>query len=64
VEAYRKSRESGFPWVIVTKSELRKIKGHRKIKFKQAFISKKNPTGMEICENTAYHLPIKLDTKN
>jgi len=55
--------KSGISMVIVTKSELRKIKAIEN-KIQQAFISKKIPTGMEICEIQLYHLANKIkDTK-
>lgn len=55
--------KSGISMVIVTRSELRKIKSIEN-KIKQDFISKKIPTGMEICEIQLYHLANKIkDTK-
>ncbi|MEZ4971264.1 MAG: DEAD/DEAH box helicase [Flavobacteriaceae bacterium] len=55
--------KSGISMVIVTRSELRKIKAIEN-KIQQAFISKKIPTGMEICEIQLYHLANKIkDTK-
>lgn len=55
--------KSGISMVIVTRSELRKIKSIEK-KIKQDFIAKKIPTGMEICEIQLYHLANKIkDTK-
>ncbi|MFH6604255.1 DEAD/DEAH box helicase [Maribacter algicola] len=55
--------KSGISMVIVTRSELRKIKTIEN-KIKQQFISKKIPTGMEICEIQLYHLANKIkDTK-
>jgi len=55
--------KSGISMVIITKSELRKIKAIEN-KIQQAFISKKIPTGMEICEIQLYHLANKIkDTK-
>ncbi|MFS4468096.1 DEAD/DEAH box helicase [Maribacter sp. 2210JD10-5] len=51
--------KSGVSMVIVTRSELRKIKAIEK-KIKQDFISKKIPTGMEICEIQLYHLANKI----
>ena len=45
--------------VIVTRSELRKIKSIEN-KIKQQFIAKKIPTGMEICEIQLYHLANKI----
>ncbi|RNC89792.1 MAG: DEAD/DEAH box helicase [Allomuricauda sp.] len=47
--------KSGISMVIVTRSELRKIKAIEK-KIKQDFIEKKIPTGIEICEIQLYHL--------
>ena len=55
--------KSGISMVIITRSELRKIKSIEK-KIQQEFISKKIPTGMEICEIQLYHLANKIkDTK-
>ena len=55
--------KSGISMVIVTRSELRKIKAIEK-KIQQQFISKTVPTGMEICEIQLYHLANKIkDTK-
>jgi len=55
--------KSGISMVIVTRSELRKIKSIEN-KIKQQFIAKKIPTGMEICEIQLYHLANKIkDTK-
>ncbi|RAJ07408.1 DEAD/DEAH box helicase [Arenibacter echinorum] len=55
--------KSGISMVIITKSEFRKIKAIEN-KIQQAFISKKIPTGMEICEIQLYHLANKIkDTK-
>ncbi|MCM4153300.1 ATP-dependent RNA helicase [Arenibacter sp. N53] len=55
--------KSGISMVIITKSELRKIKAIEN-KVQQSFISKKIPTGMEICEIQLYHLANKIkDTK-
>jgi len=55
--------KSGISMVIVTRSELRKIKAIEK-KIQQAFLEKKIPTGMEICEIQLYHLASKIrDTK-
>ena len=55
--------KSGISMVIITRSELRKIKAIEK-KIQQEFISKKIPTGMEICEIQLYHLANKIkDTK-
>ena len=47
--------KSGVSMVIVTRSELRKIKMIAKI-IKQDFIEKQIPTGIEICEIQLYHL--------
>ncbi|MCJ7468126.1 MAG: DEAD/DEAH box helicase, partial [Maribacter sp.] len=55
--------KSGISMVIITRSELRKIKAIEN-KIKQQFIAKKIPTGMEICEIQLYHLANKIkDTK-
>jgi ATP-dependent RNA helicase DeaD len=55
--------KSGISMVIVTRSELRKIKAIEN-KIQQKFISKTIPTGMEICEIQLYHLANKIkDTK-
>ncbi len=55
--------KSGISMVIITRSELRKIKAIEKI-VQQDFIAKKIPTGMEICEIQLYHLANKIkDTK-
>lgn len=51
--------KSGISMVIVTRSEMRKIKSIEK-KIKQDFISKKIPTGIEICEIQLYHLANKI----
>ncbi|MEQ8219622.1 MAG: DEAD/DEAH box helicase [Arenibacter sp.] len=51
--------KSGISMVIITKSEFRKIKAIEN-KIQQAFISKKIPTGMEICEIQLYHLANKI----
>ena len=51
--------KSGISMVIITRSELRKIKAIEKI-VKQDFIPKKIPTGMEICEIQLYHLANKI----
>lgn len=51
--------KSGISMVIVTRSELRKIKSIEN-KIKQSFIAKKIPTGMEICEIQLYHLANKI----
>ncbi|MFS4457130.1 DEAD/DEAH box helicase [Maribacter sp. 2304DJ31-5] len=55
--------KSGISMVIVTRSELRKIKAIEK-KIKQDFLARNIPTGMEICEIQLYHLANKIkDTK-
>lgn len=55
--------KSGISMVIITRSELRKIKAIEKI-IKQEFVAKSLPTGMEICEIQLYHLANKIkDTK-
>lgn len=55
--------KSGISMVIITRSELRKIKTIEKI-VKQDFIAKKIPTGIEICEIQLYHLANRIkDTK-
>ncbi len=55
--------KSGISMVIITRSELRKIKAIEN-KIQQKFISKTIPTGMEICEIQLYHLANKIkDTK-
>ena len=51
--------KSGISMVIVTRSELRKIKAIEN-KVKQKFIAKTIPTGMEICEIQLYHLANKI----
>lgn len=51
--------KSGISMVIVTRSELRKIKSIES-KIRQEFIQKKIPTGMEICEIQLYHLANKI----
>lgn len=53
--------KSGISMVIVTRSELRKIHAIEK-KIRQAFIAKKIPTGIEICEIQLYHLANKIRT--
>ena len=45
--------------VIVTRSELRKIKTIER-KIQQEFLEKKIPTGIEICEIQLYHLASKI----
>ncbi|GGG47330.1 DEAD/DEAH box helicase [Croceivirga lutea] len=47
--------KSGVSMVIVTRSELRKIKTIERI-IKQDFIEKQIPSGIEICEIQLYHL--------
>jgi len=55
--------KSGISMVIITRSEIRKIKAIE-AKIKQDFVAKKIPTGMEICEIQLYHLANKIkDTK-
>ncbi|KQC28824.1 DEAD/DEAH box helicase [Flagellimonas eckloniae] len=51
--------KSGISMVIVTRSELRKIKSIEH-KIQQAFLSKKIPTGIEICEIQLYHLASRI----
>lgn len=51
--------KSGISMVIVTRSELRKIKAIEK-KIQQEFVSKKIPSGIEICEIQLYHLVSKI----
>ena len=51
--------KSGISMVIVTRSELRKIKAIES-KINQKFITKNIPTGMEICEIQLYHLANKI----
>ena len=51
--------KSGISMVIVTRSELRKIKAIEK-KIQQKFIEKKIPTGIEICEIQLYHLASRI----
>lgn len=51
--------KSGISMVIVTRSELRKIKAIEK-KIQQDFVSKKIPTGIEICEIQLYHLANRI----
>jgi ATP-dependent RNA helicase DeaD len=51
--------KSGISMVIITRSELRKIKAIEKI-VKQDFLAKSLPTGMEICEIQLYHLANKI----
>ncbi|CAM4237870.1 DEAD/DEAH box helicase [Zobellia nedashkovskayae] len=55
--------KSGISMVIITRSEMRKIHAMEK-KIQQSFLSKKIPTGIEICEIQLYHLANKIkDTK-
>jgi ATP-dependent RNA helicase DeaD len=51
--------KSGISMVVVTRSELRKIKAIEK-KIKQEFLEKKIPTGIEICEIQLYHLAHRI----
>ncbi|CAM3482595.1 DEAD/DEAH box helicase [Zobellia roscoffensis] len=51
--------KSGISMVIVTRSEMRKIHAIEK-KIQQDFLSKKIPTGIEICEIQLYHLANKI----
>ncbi len=51
--------KSGISMVIVTRSELRKIKAIEK-KIQQDFVAKKIPTGIEICEIQLYHLANRI----
>ena len=51
--------KNGISMVIITRSEMRKIKAIEN-KIKTDFISKKIPTGMEICEIQLYHLANKI----
>lgn len=51
--------KSGISMVIVTRSEMRKIKSIEK-KIQQNFIQKTIPTGIEICETQLYHLANKI----
>lgn len=55
--------KSGISMVIVTRSELRKIKAIEK-KIQQDFIEKKIPTGIEICEIQLYHLASRIRDTN
>ncbi|GLU44443.1 DEAD/DEAH box helicase [Allomuricauda sp. NBRC 101325] len=55
--------KSGISMVIVSRSEIRKIKSIES-KIKQEFIQKQIPDGIEICEIQLYHLANKIkDTK-
>lgn len=51
--------KSGTSMVIVTRSEMRKIKAIEN-KIQKKFIAKPIPTGMEICEIQLYHLVNKI----
>ncbi|WP_431161629.1 DEAD/DEAH box helicase [Flagellimonas beolgyonensis] len=51
--------KSGISMVIITRSELRKIKSIES-KIKQEFIQKQLPSGIEICEIQLYHLANKI----
>lgn len=51
--------KSGISMVIVTRSELRKIKAIEG-KIKQDFLAKSIPTGIEICEIQLYHLANRI----
>ncbi len=51
--------KSGISMVIITRSELRKIKTIENI-IKQKFEAKKIPSGIEICEIQLYHLASKI----
>ncbi len=51
--------KSGVSMIIVTKSELRRIKQLEKL-LKKQFEPKKIPTGIEICEIQLYHLASKI----
>ena len=51
--------KSGISMVIITRSELRKIKAIEN-KIGQKFITKNIPSGMEICEIQLYHLANKI----
>lgn len=51
--------KSGISMVIVTRSEIRKIKSIEK-KIQQNFTQKTIPTGIEICETQLYHLANKI----
>jgi len=51
--------KSGISMVLVTRSETRKIRAIEN-KINQKFLSKKIPTGMEICEIQLYHLANKI----
>jgi len=51
--------KSGISMVIITRSELRKIKAIEN-KIQQDFLAKKIPDGIEICEIQLYHLANKI----
>ncbi|MCL5245399.1 DEAD/DEAH box helicase [Cellulophaga sp. 20_2_10] len=51
--------KSGVSMVIITRSELRKIKAIEN-KLQTEFLAKKIPTGMEICETQLHHLANKI----
>ena len=51
--------KSGISMVIVTRSEMRKIKSIEKI-IQQNFTQKTIPTGIEICETQLYHLANRI----
>ncbi len=51
--------KSGISMVIITRSEMRKIKAIEN-KIQQKFITKKIPTGIEICEIQLFHLANKI----
>ncbi|MCL4113529.1 UNVERIFIED_CONTAM: hypothetical protein GTU68_011181 [Idotea baltica] len=51
--------KSGISMVIITRSEMRKINAIER-KIKRDFLSKKIPTGIEICETQLYHLANKI----
>ncbi len=51
--------KSGISMVIITRSEMRKIKTIENM-IKQKFETKKIPSGMEICEIQLYHLASKI----
>lgn len=52
--------KSGVSMVIVTKSEMRKIKAIEKV-IQKKFDAKTVPTGIEICEIQLYHLASKIN---
>ena len=51
--------KSGISMVIITRSELRKIKSIERI-IRQDFLEKTIPSGIEICEIQLYHLASKI----